>query len=646
MTNIAEAPSPTHIVFGTDGWRARVADEYTFENVRRCADGVAAYVVARGEQAKGVVIAYDRRFASEHFAVAAAEVLLAHDIPVAYASHAVPTQMSSYEVVERGSAAGIVITASHNPWTDNGFKVKSPSGSAAGPEILKILEARIAVNGGTAIERRPFADAEAAGLVERYDPYEGYEKFLRRTIDLDALKGADAHILVEPMWGAGAGWLSRLLAGGRIRVTEIHQERNPYFGGVNPEPIRPHIDEALGMLAGGGYDLGLMLDGDADRAGAADERGTFIHQLEVTGPAHVLPGRAPRAARPGRHERQQHLDDRPAREALRHQGLRDLGRVQVHRAQDDRDRRDDGWRGIRRVRIRDAPARARRGLRRPPAARPVPARAGGRALAGLEGARALPRDRRAVVLPADRRPRRQGRLPRGQDAPAGRPDASTRRRRSPASRSSGPRPSTPATARSSSWPMARGCSSGRAARSRSSGSTRRPRRRTSATPWSPTANAWSARHDRGRGATGREALGLRAHLVADRPVRRQDPVHRRGPPAVAPEAPRQGRSRSSSCAAGCACISRARTGSSGRPTSSPGRTATSPSAGSTGTRRSTRTWSSSRSRPPSSTTSSASRMTSGGPAPALPDRSAIPVRPRCPGAHLPAGGSVGGRIGG
>jgi phosphomannomutase len=283
MTNIAEAPSPTHIVFGTDGWRARVADEYTFENVRRCADGVAAYVVARGEQAKGVVIAYDRRFASEHFAVAAAEVLLAHDIPVAYASHAVPTQMSSYEVVERGSAAGIVITASHNPWTDNGFKVKSPSGSAAGPEILKILEARIAVNGGTAIPRRPFDDAEAAGLVERYDPYEGYEKFLRRTIDLDALKGADAHVLVEPMWGAGAGWLSRLLASGRIRVTEIHQERNPYFGGVNPEPIRPHIDEALGMLAGGGYDLGLMLDGDADRAGAADERGTFIHQLEVTG---------------------------------------------------------------------------------------------------------------------------------------------------------------------------------------------------------------------------------------------------------------------------------------------------------------------------------------------------------------------------
>ena len=283
MTNLAEAPTPTRIVFGTDGWRARVADEFTFENVRRCTEGVARYVVARGEQAKGVVVAYDRRFASEHFARAAAEILLAQDIPVAISRTAVPTQMSSFEVVQRGAAAGIVITASHNPWTDNGFKVKAPTGAAAGAEILSVIEAAIAENGGRAIERRPFADAEAAGLVEWYDPFHGYERFLRRTLDLDALKAADVSILVEPLYGAGSGWIPRLLAGGRIRVTEIHGERNPYFGGVNPEPIRPNVDEALAMLAGGGYDLGLLLDGDADRAGAADERGAFLHQLEVTG---------------------------------------------------------------------------------------------------------------------------------------------------------------------------------------------------------------------------------------------------------------------------------------------------------------------------------------------------------------------------
>jgi phosphomannomutase len=277
----AEPPAPTRIVFGTDGWRARVADDFTFANVRRCAEGVARYVVERGDAAKGVVVAYDRRFASEHFAVAAAEVLLAHDIPVAYAATAVPTQMSSYEVIMRGAAAGVVITASHNPWTDNGFKVKSPTGAAGGPEMLAVLEATIAANAGRAIPTRPFADAEEAGMVERFDPYPGYERYVRRTLDLDALRAADATVLVDPLWGSGAGWIGRLLASGRIRVSEIHSERNPWFGGVNPEPIRPNVDEALGIVARGGYDLGLLLDGDADRCGAIDERGVFIHQLQV-----------------------------------------------------------------------------------------------------------------------------------------------------------------------------------------------------------------------------------------------------------------------------------------------------------------------------------------------------------------------------
>src|SRR5205085_83314 len=156
-------------------------------------------------------------------------------------------------------------------------------GAAAGGDILTVLEATIAGNGGTTIERRPLADAEAAGLVERFDPFEGYERFVRRTIDLDALKAADLSVLVDPLYGVGAGWIPRLLRDGRIRITEIHSERNPWFGGVNPEPIRPNIDEALARIRDGEFDLGLLLDGDADRAGAADERGTFIHQLEVTG---------------------------------------------------------------------------------------------------------------------------------------------------------------------------------------------------------------------------------------------------------------------------------------------------------------------------------------------------------------------------
>ncbi len=283
MTEVAEGPTPTRIVFGTDGWRARVAEDYTYDNVRRCAHGVARYVASRGEQARGVVLAYDRRFSSEYFARAAAEVLLAHDIPVAISRTAVPTQMSSYEVVERSAAAGVVITASHNPYMDNGFKIKAPSGAAAGAEIIADVERAIAELGSRPVERVPFADGETTGRVEWFDPYEGYERFVRRTVDLDALRAAEISVLVDPLYGSGSGWIPRLLAGGRIRVTEIHGDRNPYFGGVNPEPIRPNVDEALARIAAGGFDLGLLLDGDADRAGAADERGTFLHQLEVTG---------------------------------------------------------------------------------------------------------------------------------------------------------------------------------------------------------------------------------------------------------------------------------------------------------------------------------------------------------------------------
>jgi phosphomannomutase len=275
------APEPTRIVFGTDGWRAKTADEYTFVNVRRCAQAVAEYVVAHGDQSKGIVIAYDRRFASEHFAAAAAEVILAHDIPIAIASQAVPTQMSSFEVVQRHSAAGVVITASHNPWTDNGFKIKSPTGAAAGPEMLTDIEGRIAAGAGRQIAGRPLADAEAAGLVDRYDPFEAYRKFIGTNLDLDRLRAADLDLLVEPLYGAGAGWIPRLLAGGKIRVKEIHSERNPYFGGINPEPIPPNVDEALRTIAQGRFDMGLLLDGDADRSGFADERGTFVTTLEI-----------------------------------------------------------------------------------------------------------------------------------------------------------------------------------------------------------------------------------------------------------------------------------------------------------------------------------------------------------------------------
>ena len=329
--------------------------------------------------------------------------------------------MSSYEVVQRGAAAGIVITASHNPWVDNGFKVKAPTGAAAGADILGVIESQLAVNGGIGIARRAFADGEAAGLVERFDPFEGYEQFVRRTVDLDALKAADVSVLVDPMWGAGSGWLSRLLSGGRIRVTEIHQERNPFFGGVNPEPIRPNIDEALALLAAGSFDLGLFLDGDADRAGAADEHGTFVHQLQVTGllmyylaehrgwrdPVVVSVNNTSMAARLGEHYGIQ-THETPV-------GFKFIGPKMIETGAMMGAEESGGFGFGMHLPERDgiyADLLLLDLFLRERAAR---------AMAGLARDRVVPRDRRAVVLPPDRRPFRPARLCRGQAPAAGRP---------------------------------------------------------------------------------------------------------------------------------------------------------------------------------------------------------------------------------
>jgi phosphomannomutase len=272
------------IVFGTDGWRAAIAEDFTFHNVRRCARGVADYVLAQGTAERGVVVAYDRRFASEHFARACVEVLAANGIRTVIPPEAVPTQVVSFFTRHWSAAAGIVITASHNPWTDNGFKVKASTGGAADPEMLHAIEA--AMGSHPADEDPPrmaYEDAEAAGLVETFDPYPAFREQLASIVDIERIRAADRRVLVEPLYGAGAGWLSRLLEGGALTVRELHTERNPYFGGVNPEPIRPNVDEWLAEIPRWGADIGIALDGDADRVGMATEEGIFVNQLQVYG---------------------------------------------------------------------------------------------------------------------------------------------------------------------------------------------------------------------------------------------------------------------------------------------------------------------------------------------------------------------------
>jgi len=272
-----------NIQFGTDGWRAGIADAYTFDAVRVCSQAVAEWVLKNGGKERGIVIGFDRRFRSEHFAAAAAEVVAAHGIHVFLASDASPTQSFSYATMRKKAKAGIVITASHNPWTDNGFKVKEESGAAASPPVLKQLEAIIGpleTRPGD-VQRMDFADAKAKGLVEIFDPAPDYLARVAELFDLEAFKGAGYKIVCEPLFGSAAGYFPRLLGGGKTQIVELHSERNPFFGGVNPEPIPPNIDEFLARVPKENADIGLAVDGDADRAGLSDERGTFVTTLTV-----------------------------------------------------------------------------------------------------------------------------------------------------------------------------------------------------------------------------------------------------------------------------------------------------------------------------------------------------------------------------
>ena len=274
----------TKIKFGTDGWRAAIAEDYTFHNVRRCARGVAEYLRQTGAADRGVVVAHDRRFASEHFARACIEVLAAHDIRSFAPPDAVPTQVGSFYTREMGAGAGIVITASHNPWTDNGFKVKADTGGAAAPEMLAAIEATMDGHAEDELPpRRDYEDAVAAGLVETFDPYPPFRDQLASIVDIEKIRAAEHRVLVEPLYGSGSGWFTRLLGDGRLTVRELHTERNPFFGGVNPEPIRPNIDEWLGEIPRWGADIGIAFDGDADRVGMATEQGVFVNQLQVYG---------------------------------------------------------------------------------------------------------------------------------------------------------------------------------------------------------------------------------------------------------------------------------------------------------------------------------------------------------------------------
>lgn len=272
------------IKFGTDGWRGRIADDYTFANLRRCAQGFAGYIRAIDPHG-AVVVGYDRRFLAEHFAAAAAEVLAGNGLHVYLTPTATPTPVISYGVTVKNALGAVNITASHNPPEDCGFKVRDAHGGAVDPEGLAQIESLIPpADNPDAVLRLPLSEAIDQGKVEMFDAKPAYLAHLAGLIDVEPIRQAGLKVVVDNMWGNGAGWLSEILDGGRTEIVEVHAARNPIFPEMKrPEPIPPNIDAGLAVGRKLGADAVCILDGDADRCGFGDEHGEFIDQLRVFG---------------------------------------------------------------------------------------------------------------------------------------------------------------------------------------------------------------------------------------------------------------------------------------------------------------------------------------------------------------------------
>jgi alpha-D-glucose phosphate-specific phosphoglucomutase len=277
------------IAFGTDGWRAVIAEDFTFPNVRAVALSVARFLKAHNLADRRLVIGYDTRFGSDRFAEAVAEVVTAAGVPVSLADRFCPTPTVSYNVLARHAGGAIMITSSHNPASWNGVKYKPDYAGSASPEVIEELESPLEEILRGPIPRLSLEEAQTSGLLERFDPRSPYLARLVDMVDINRLRSAGLRIGVDSMYGAGQGYLAELFAGGSSRITELHAEYNPLFPGIHaPEPIARNLDAIMTMMrqtdactAKPEFDVGVATDGDADRLGIIDEHGQFVDQLQV-----------------------------------------------------------------------------------------------------------------------------------------------------------------------------------------------------------------------------------------------------------------------------------------------------------------------------------------------------------------------------
>lgn len=276
---MSEAGGRTAIRFGTDGWRAVIAEDFTFANLERVAQAYADYL-KQSKEATGaplVVVGYDRRFLSERFALRATEVLAGNGFSVQLFNEAVPTPLVSWAVREQHAAGGVVITASHNPPDFNGFKIKADFGGSAPPEITAAVEALL----DTQPPRRAARLQDDSSNEALEAIVSSYRAQIASYVDLERIGRAAMRVVIDPMHGSGGRWVESFLRGGALEAETIRAGRDTLFGGVNPEPIDRNLGPLRARVLETRAHLGLATDGDADRVGAVNELGETMTMHEV-----------------------------------------------------------------------------------------------------------------------------------------------------------------------------------------------------------------------------------------------------------------------------------------------------------------------------------------------------------------------------
>jgi phosphomannomutase len=263
------------IKFGTDGWRAVIAEDFTFANLDRVAQATAAFWRANpvaGTEPRAV-IGYDRRFLSDEFAARVAEIMAGNGLTTILTPAPVPTPAVSFAVKRERAIGGVMITASHNPPMFNGFKLKAHYGGSADPSICQAVEAML---DKTPVQSVSLADAVKNGRVLVSDITKDYYAALKKQVDFKLISKSRLRFAHEALYGVGAGCFDRLLAGTTCKVTTLNAEHNPLFGGINPEPIEKNYKKSQAYLKKHPHDLCLVTDGDADRVGGMDGRGKYL----------------------------------------------------------------------------------------------------------------------------------------------------------------------------------------------------------------------------------------------------------------------------------------------------------------------------------------------------------------------------------